>query len=87
MVMRSRSGLTGFSRAPIVTVVLVSLTGVGGCWWRPFHQAPALLGVVIITLDTTRADRLSPYGFMDAAMPHLDLRELTGLVDEGEPTK
>jgi len=29
-------------------------------------------GVVIVTLDTTRADRLSPYGLMDVRMPHLE---------------
>jgi hypothetical protein len=28
--------------------------------------------VVLVTLDTTRADRLTPYGFMDASMPHLE---------------
>ena len=32
-------------------------------------REPAVLGVVLITLDTTRADRLTPYGFMDAKMP------------------
>ncbi len=37
-------------------------------------------GVVIITLDTTRADRLSPYGFMDATMPHLDRLAREGVV-------
>lgn len=31
-------------------------------------REPAVLGVVLITLDTTRADRLTPYGFMDAKM-------------------
>jgi arylsulfatase A-like enzyme len=33
------------------------------------NREPAVLGVVLITLDTTRADRLTPYGFMDAQMP------------------
>jgi arylsulfatase A-like enzyme len=28
--------------------------------------------VIVITLDTTRADRLAPYGFMDAPMPALE---------------
>ena len=28
--------------------------------------------VVVITIDTTRADRLSPYGYMDASMPALE---------------
>jgi choline-sulfatase len=30
------------------------------------------IGVLLVTLDTARADRLSPYGFMDARMPHLE---------------
>ena len=38
------------------------------------------IGVVIITLDTTRADRLSPYGFMDASMPALERLAREGVV-------
>jgi choline-sulfatase len=40
----------------------------------------APIGVVMITLDTTRADRLSAYGFMDASMPHLDRLAREGVV-------
>jgi len=29
-------------------------------------------GIVLITLDTTRADRLGCYGYEDAETPHLD---------------
>lgn len=39
------------------------------------HSPPSgetAAGVVLITLDTTRADRLTPYGLMDAVMPGLD---------------
>ena len=36
--------------------------------------------MVIITLDTTRADYLPVYGFMDAAMPHLDRLAREGVV-------
>jgi arylsulfatase A-like enzyme len=36
--------------------------------------------VVIVTLDTTRADRLTPYGFMDASMPHLERLAREGVV-------
>lgn len=38
------------------------------------------MGVVIITLDTTRADRLSAYGYMGASMPHLDRLAAEGIV-------
>jgi choline-sulfatase len=60
---------------------------------RPFLVALALVGsacvvatrvpatsVVLITLDTTRADRLSPYGFRDAVMPALDRLAREGAV-------
>jgi arylsulfatase A-like enzyme len=36
------------------------------------RQSGAITNVVIVTLDTTRADHLSPYGFMDVRMPHLE---------------
>ena len=37
-------------------------------------------GVVLITLDTTRLDRLSRYGFADANMPALDRLAHEGVV-------
>ena len=46
--------------------------------WRRTTAEPT--GVVIITLDTTLADRLSPYGFMDAAMPALDALTREGVL-------
>jgi arylsulfatase A-like enzyme len=36
--------------------------------------------VVVITLDTTRADRLSPYGFMNVTLPHLERLAREGVV-------
>jgi arylsulfatase A-like enzyme len=43
------------------------------------------LGVVVITLDTTRADRLSPYGFMDISLPNLERLAREGVVfDQAE---
>jgi arylsulfatase A-like enzyme len=39
---------------------------------KTMPQSSRIAGVVIVTLDTTRADHLSPYGFMDARMPHLE---------------
>lgn len=44
------------------------------------RDTTAPVGVVLITLDTTRADRLTPYGFMGAAMPHLDRLAREGVV-------
>jgi choline-sulfatase len=38
------------------------------------------IGVVVITLDTTRADRLSPYGSMDVSLPSLERLAREGVV-------
>ncbi len=50
-----------------------------GLWWHN-QQRPRAINVVIVTLDTTRADRLSVYGFMDASMPALDRLAREGVV-------
>ena len=49
-------------------VALCSL--LAACDRQPVDHSPP--NVVVITLDTTRADRLSPYGYMDASMPALE---------------
>ena len=72
--------LKGLVRAHIVALVVVSTAGVGGLSWRKMQHPPAPRGMVIITLDTTRADYLPVYGFMDAAMPHLDRLAREGVV-------
>ena len=45
--------------------------------WRPQQSRTS---VVIITLDTTRVDRLSPYGLMNASMPALERLAREGVV-------
>ena len=67
-------------RSRRVAVVLASIAIAGGFWWHTFHRPSPAVGVVIITLDTTRADRLPLYGFMDAEMPHLDRLGREGVV-------
>src|SRR5687768_4601603 len=66
-------------RRPVIKaslfIVCVALTGFCA---RAREAAP--IGVVVITLDTTRADRLAPYGFMDIATPHLDRLAREGVV-------
>ena len=57
--------------------VIVGVIAVLPCVFFP-NTRP--IGLVIITLDTTRADRLSPYGFMDASMPALDRLARDGVV-------
>ena len=45
---------------------------------RPAEPAPT--GLVIITLDTTRADRLSPYGYMNVSLPAIERLAREGVV-------
>jgi arylsulfatase A-like enzyme len=60
-------------------LILISVS-VAEFWWNLGHHRQAPSGVVIITLDTTRADRLSVYGYMGAVMPHLDRLSRDGIV-------
>jgi choline-sulfatase len=51
-------------------------------WWSAGHRASTPTGIVIITLDTTRADRLSVYGNMDVSLPALERVAREGVVFE-----
>ncbi len=59
---------------------LVLLTCVASATFCTSRSPAAPIGVVLITLDTTRADRLTAYGFADAAMPHLERLAREGVV-------
>lgn len=43
-------------------------------------RLPTPAGVVIVTLDTTRADHLSVYGYQDVSLPHLERLAAGGVV-------
>ena len=45
----------------------------------PATAAPSRPNIVLITLDTTRADRLGSYGYAAAATPHLDRLAAAGV--------
>ena len=60
------------------SLLLVTAAVLAGVWWRERPSRPA--NVVIITLDTTRADRLPVYGFMDTSMPALEQLAREGVV-------
>ena len=49
-------------------------------WWVAARLHPPPIGVVVITLDTTRADRLSPYGYMNVSLPSLERLATEGVV-------
>jgi arylsulfatase A-like enzyme len=57
---------------------IAATVAAGGVLWRATH--PQARNVVIITLDTTRADRLSPYGLRDVSMPALERLASEGVV-------
>ncbi|HYT68982.1 MAG TPA: sulfatase [Vicinamibacterales bacterium] len=59
----------------VAGIALVIAAVLGESSWR---EKPA--AVVIITLDTTRADRLPVYGFMNAPMPNLERLAREGIV-------
>ena len=70
----------GRSAGSTIATVAVALTAGISAGWCLSRPTPAPIGVVVITLDTTRADRLSVYGFMDAEMPHLERLAREGVV-------
>jgi arylsulfatase A-like enzyme len=67
---------TRTSLAPAVAAL--ALVGSLSCDGGPASPAPT--GLVIITLDTTRADHLSVYGYMDVSLPHLERLAANGVV-------
>ena len=67
----------GISRGRLLLVAAGVLSSPAGC--TTLHQVRPV-GVVIITLDTVRADRLSVYGAMDAPVPHLERLAQEGIV-------
>ena len=65
----------------MILVAVGSLAAIAAvAWGTAARREPLPVGVVIITLDTTRADRLSPYGFMDVSLPHLERLAREGVI-------
>ena len=70
----------GTVRAAIIVAIVLSLTLIAYLFWRLPDSAPDLaslrgdrqMSVVLVTLDTTRADRLGVYGFDEVDTPVID---------------
>lgn len=60
------------TRVGLIVIGGLTATALAGLLWAATHDATTPIGVVVITLDTTRADRLSPYGFMNVSLPSLE---------------
>jgi arylsulfatase A-like enzyme len=73
MTTRLPIGLTTLAAGSLAATAVAAL-------WLLTARGSAPLGLVVITLDTTRADRLSPYGFMNISMPHLERLAREGVV-------
>jgi arylsulfatase A-like enzyme len=72
-----RRGLT--VGAGVAAIALAALWWLAAWWWSTL-RAPAPANIVVITLDTTRADRLSPYGYMNVSLPHLERLAREGVI-------
>jgi choline-sulfatase len=53
---------------------------VAALWMTLTPRVAAPVGLVLITLDTTRVDRLSPYGFMNVSLPNLERLAREGVI-------
>src|SRR5574338_1529248 len=69
---------TRAARTCAACVVVVGC--VAGAYRATLMHTPRSMNLLIVTLDTTRADRLSVYGFMDATMPALERLAREGVV-------
>jgi arylsulfatase A-like enzyme len=73
--MTSRSGLrwTVIALGAVATMAL-------GVAWHAARGVGEVSNVVVITLDTTRADRMSPYGFANVSLPSIERLARDGVV-------
>jgi len=69
-------------RMRVVRAALIGsgLVAIAALWWNTVPGTQPPIGIVVITLDTTRADRLSTYGFNDVSLPGLERLAREGVV-------
>ena len=62
------------SRSPLIVAVAGAISAALGCWAvgcsSPAARQPG--GMLLITLDTVRADRIGAYGYADIETPFID---------------
>lgn len=69
-------------RAATVVLALALIAAAGFSLWRRSAVAPADLNLLVITLDTTRADRIGAYGYTNGETPTLDRLAREGVLFE-----
>lgn len=67
-------------RRSLTLFVAVSIPVIAGVVWWNWSPAPTPMNVVLITLDTLRADHLGAYGATTVRTPHLDGLAARGVV-------
>lgn len=72
------------SKLPAILIVLAVVGCALGGWWFAKHRSGAgkIENVLLISIDTCRADRLSCYGFGRPTTPHIDAVAKDGVVFE-----
>lgn len=59
-------------RSVILLTLVTAMVAVGVCCYFYFTSTPAIEHVILISMDTTRADHLSCYGYSQKTTPHID---------------
>jgi len=70
------------NRMRFAAVVLVAAVALAGTWFASRARRPAELNLLVVTLDTTRADRIGAYGYAAAQTPTLDRLAREGVLFE-----
>jgi choline-sulfatase len=76
----------GFSAGVLAVALVAAATG---AWWAigSARDPDARPNIVLVTLDTTRADRIGAYGYQTARTPTLDRLASTGVLFERAVTQ
>ena len=71
-------------KAILLTVGVLAIAALVWFWWRPVVSSGCCAGdnILLITLDTTRADHLPAYGYTKVRTPNLDSLAASGFVFE-----
>jgi len=64
----------------IITITIAALTAAGGWWWQNRRVADG--PIVLISIDTLRADRLPAYGYAKTRTPAIDALAAGGVLFE-----